>query len=102
MKYLFTVEFPVAIGNRYRQDPAMRAELEQLFERIPHEALYVGLTRRVLFLTVDTEEPAVLADIQSTLSHVAETAPDCVPVVTGDRFVTVSRALAETPEDARS
>jgi len=95
MKYTFSVEFTVEAGNRYRDDRAMRDELEQLFERCRPESLYVGLTRRVIFLTVDTEDPALLGDIHSTLAHLAEAAPQCDPVVGAADFVRISTALAD-------
>ena len=95
MRYAITVEFPVEQGNRYREEPAMRRELEALFERVGPEALYVGLMRRVIFMVVDTEEPSVLGDIQTTLSHLAGVAPTCDPVVPGTDFVRLSNQLAE-------
>ena len=95
MKYMFSVEFTIEAGNRYRDDRAMREELEALFDRCQPEALYVGLTRRVVFLTVDTEEPALLGDIHSTLARLAEAAPQCDPVVSAPDFVRISTALAE-------
>ena len=95
MKYMITVEFTMATGNRYREDPSMRRELEALFERTRPESLYVGLIRRVVYMVVDTEDPAVLGDIHTTLTHLADAAPECHPVVPGAHFVKLSNQLAE-------
>ena len=102
MKYMITVEFTMETGNRYRDDPAMRRELEALFERTKPETLYVGLIKRVIFMVVDTEEPAVLGDIHTTLTHLADAAPECHPVVPGAHFVQLSNTLAEAAHPSTS
>ena len=99
MKYMVTVRFGLEAGNRYRDDPSMRRELEALFERIDAEALYVGVTRRDVYMVVDTEDPKVLGDIHTTLSHLAEAAPDCQPVLAGEDFVRISNNLAGEAAD---
>ena len=99
MKYMVTVRFGIESGNRYRDDPAMRRELEALFERVGPEELYIGLTRRDVYMVVDTEDPAVLGDIHTTLAHLADAAPDCQPIVKGEDFVRLSNALADAASD---
>ena len=99
---MVTVTFPLAIGNRYRDDPSMRHQLEALFERAEPESLYVGLTQRDIYMVVDTEDPARLGDIHTTLAHIAGAAPAFHPVVPGEEFARLSNALAETAASDRS
>lgn len=49
---MVTVEFPVEVGNRYRDDPSMRQELAARFERVQPESLDVGLMQRVIYMCV--------------------------------------------------
>jgi hypothetical protein len=98
---MITVEFPVAVGNRYRDDPSMRRELAALFERVQPESLYVGLMRRVIYMCVDTETPEVLGDIHMALANIAEAEPTCEPVVPGKTFVVISNELSEQQTAAR-
>ncbi|MNC93681.1 hypothetical protein D3C83_103630 [compost metagenome] len=50
--------------------------------------------RRLVYMVVNTEDPAVLADIFVTLVNLTGVTPEVYPVAPGDQFVRLSNQLA--------